>query len=412
MHPTFRHTCALFVFALLAGCGATASGQPYIAPPGAVQQRPFGATAAPAQADATAAPVPAGGDAASLITTAVTLATAPALTPAYTGPVGEAGRALDQYMKDLAAGQLFQGAVLVAKNGTVLLSKGYGAADAAANIPNTATTRFRLASVTKMFTSMSIMLLESRGKLKVSDPICTYVPSCPPAWAPITIRHLLTHTSGLPNYTDFLDYEPGQGQRTAPDQLLARFRDMPLSNEPGTVYQYENSDYVVLGTIIQRVSGQPYDQFVHDTIFAPLSMNDSGFDWSQGKIDGLAHGYGAFNTPAPFLDASTLFSAGGLFSTVEDMYRWTNALDDDRLLPTPLRAEIFTPFLNGYGYGWKITSNNGRVATWHPGNMDGAATYVVRYPDDHVTVIVLSNMGWADVQGIGNYLGNIALNSP
>jgi CubicO group peptidase (beta-lactamase class C family) len=294
----------------------------------------------------------------------------------------------------------------------VLLSKGYGPADAAANVPNTATTRLRLASTTKMFTAMGIMLLQQRGKLNVSDPICTYVPSCPPAWAPITIRHLLTHTSGLPNYTDFMNYEPGQGQRTAPDQLLARFRDMPLNYDPGSVYQYENSDYVVLGTIIERASGQPYDQFIHDAIFAPLGMNDSGFDWSQGQLEGVAKGYQAFGDPAPFLDASTLFSAGGLYSTVEDMYRWTNALDDDRLLPASLRTEIFTPFLNGYGYGWKITSVNGRMATWHPGNMDGSATFVIRYPDDKVTVIVLSNMAWADAQGIASYLANIALNSP
>jgi CubicO group peptidase (beta-lactamase class C family) len=411
MQRILRPVLMLSLVSLLAGCGATASGQPNIAPPSAAGQRPFVATAAQPAAEATPPPIQEGAPV-SLITTAVPIATAPLPTPTFAGPVGEAGRALDRYMNDLVAGKLFQGAVLVAKDDTVLLSKGYGPADAGANIPNTATTRFRLASLTKTFTGAAIMLLQARGKLQVSDPICNYVVSCPSAWAPITIRHLLTHTSGLPNYTDFMDYEPSQGQRTSPDQLLARFRDLPLNYEPGTVYHYENSDYVVLGTIIERASGQPYDQFLHDAIFAPLGMSDSGFDWSQGRIEGLAQGYQAFGDPAPFLDASTLFSAGGLYSTVEDMYRWTNALDDDRLLPASLRTEVFTPFLNGYGYGWKITSINGRPATWHPGNMDGSATYIVRFPDDDVTVIVLSNMAWADAQGIAGYLANIALNSP
>jgi CubicO group peptidase (beta-lactamase class C family) len=164
--------------------------------------------------------------------------------------------AIDGYLNDLVNLQYFQGAVLVARDGRVILSKGYGMADAARGIANTPQTRFRLASVTKQFTATAIMLLQAQGKLAVGDSICLYLEPCPDAWRLITIEHLLTHTSGLPNYTDFGSYEPSQAQPTTPDELVARFRDQPLLFAPGSSYMYENSDYVLLGMIIERASGQ------------------------------------------------------------------------------------------------------------------------------------------------------------
>jgi CubicO group peptidase (beta-lactamase class C family) len=314
--------------------------------------------------------------------------------------------AIDGYLNNLVNVQYFQGAVLVARDGKVILSKGYGMADAARGVANTAQTRFRLASVTKQFTATAIMLLQAQGKLAVGESICLYLEPCPDAWRPITIEHLLTHTSGLPNYTDFGSYEPSQAQPATPDQLVARFRDLPLLFEPGSSYMYENSDYVLLGLIVERASGQSYADFLRDAIFAPLEMRDSGVA-AGTAAEGQAIGYRVFGEPAPALDPSTLFSAGSLYSTVEDLYRWDQALYTTRLLPQPLLDAMWTPHMNNYGYGWMIDSAFGRRRIDHPGLIDGFQTMIARYPDDRVTVIVLSNMTGADVDGVSYYLASL-----
>jgi CubicO group peptidase (beta-lactamase class C family) len=319
--------------------------------------------------------------------------------------------AVDGYLSDIAGAGWFQGAVLVAHNGRVLLDKGYGLADVAQNIPNTPQTRFRLASMTKQFTAMAIMILQSRGKLDVQHSVCDYLADCPEAWRPISIHNLLTHTSGLPNYTDFASYDATQMLPATPDELVARFRDQPLLFAPGTQYMYENSDYVLLGLIVERVSGQSYDDFLRAAIFAPLGMRDSGVDHSAGAIVGGAQGYGGGGELAPFLDTSTLFAAGSLFSTVEDLYRWDQALYTTKLLPQPLLDAMWTPYLNDYAYGWRVSSLDGHRQISHPGLIDGFATAIVRLPDDHLTVIVLSNTSSADALGIAQYLAGMLLNS-
>ena len=315
--------------------------------------------------------------------------------------------ALDGYLNEIVSAGWFQGAVLVAYDGRVILSQGYGMADAARNIPNTPQTRFRLASVTKQFTAMAIMILQAHGKLDIHQSVCTYLADCPEVWRPITVHHLLTHTSGLANYTDFESYEPTQMLPTTPDELLSRFRNEPLLFEPGTQYMYENSDYVLLGAIIERVSGQPYADFMREAIFEPLGMRDSGVDQNSGTIVGGAQGYLSSGEPAPFLDASTLFSAGSLYSTAEDMYRWDQALYTTVLLPQPLLDQIWTPYMNNYGYGWQIANLYGHREISHPGLIDGFATSIARFPDERVTIIVLSNMSSADTTSISNYLASL-----
>jgi CubicO group peptidase (beta-lactamase class C family) len=326
-------------------------------------------------------------------------------------PLSPLGQTLDNYLNDIVNAGWFQGSVLIARDGKIILSKGYGMADAAQGTPNSPQTRFRLASVTKQFTAAAIMILQARGKLNVQDSICSYLPDCPDAWRDVTIQHLLTHTSGLPNYTDFMTYEPSQMQPATPDQLIARFRDQPLLYPPGSTYFYENSDYVVLGKIIEQVAGQSYADFLQASIFAPLQMHDSGVAVGLGNQPGYAVGYGSVGAPAPPLDTSTLFSAGALYSTVEDMYRWDQALSSDVLLPAALRSEMFTPFLRDYAFGWRVDRPGDRLRISHPGLIDGFATYIARYPDDHVTVIVLSNLDSADAAGIGDYLASLVFGS-
>jgi CubicO group peptidase (beta-lactamase class C family) len=344
-------------------------------------------------------------------------ASAPAPLVARSQPVAAqiadpVGRLIDSYLNDIVGQGWFQGAVLVAHGDKVILSKGYGMADAERGVPNTPQTRFRLASVTKQFTAMAIMILQSRGQLDVRDSICAHLADCPDAWRPITLHNLLTHTSGLPNYTDFGDYEATQMLPATPAELVARFRDQPLLFAPGSQYMYENSDYVLLGQIIEQVSGQSYADFLRAAIFEPLGMRDSGMDPGAGG-EGQAIGYRVPGELAPALDTSTLFSAGSLYSTVEDMHRWVQGLSSAKLLPKPFLDVLWTPFMRDYGYGWWIADFNGHHEISHPGLIDGFATTIAHYPNDQLTVIVLSNMSGADAPSISNYIATLVFsNSP
>lgn len=334
----------------------------------------------------------------------------PLPTPPPSRPVsGPLAEAIDGYLNDLVAAQLFHGAVLVARDGEVILSKGYGMADADAGVPNTSRTRFRLASLTKQFTAMAVLILQARGALVVDDPICDYLDDCPPIWQPITIRHLLNHNSGIVDYTDFADFEPTEMYPATPQELVARFRDFPLAFTPGTMYDYCNSNYVLLGLIIERASGQPYADFVRDAIFTPLGMHESGYDTNVGRIVDGAQGYTTFTQKSGFLDASTLYAAGGLYSTVEDLWLWTHALDSERLVPGALLQAMFTPSHQGYGFGWKIDRPNGRLRYSHAGDMTGVANFMAYYPEQRVAVIVLSNMYYANAIGINDHIASMVL---
>jgi CubicO group peptidase (beta-lactamase class C family) len=399
---------ALATCCLLAGCGGVPVAPSVFSAPQAPIARAFTPTPALA-ANSQPARIP---QSQAATPVAIAVQAVPVNAPisvAAPAQIDPLRRSIDTYLNDIVKAGWFQGSVLVARNGEVIISKGYGMADSAQGTPNSAQTRFRLASVTKQFTAAAIMILQARGQLNVQDAVCTYVPECPDAWRDVTIQHLLTHTAGLVNYTDFMSYEPSQMQPSTPDELIARFRNEPLLYPPGTTYFYENSDYVLLGRIIEQVSGQPYADFLRDAIFTPLQMHDSGVAAGLGNGPGYAVGYGSVGAPAPPLDTSTLFSAGAIYSTVEDMYRWDQALYTDALLPAALRSQMFTPFLRDYAFGWKVDRPGDRLRISHPGMIDGFATYIARYPDDHVTVIVLGNLDSADAVGIGDYLASLVL---
>ncbi|MGQ9893665.1 MAG: serine hydrolase domain-containing protein, partial [Roseiflexus sp.] len=317
-------------------------------------------------------------------------------------PLDPLGREIDAYLTGLTISGQFQGAVLVAQDGKVVIARGYGNADE--NVPNTVSTRFRLASITKQFTAAAILALQQDGKLNVDDSICTYLDNCADAWKTLTIRHLLTHTSGLIDYTDFASFEPTEMYPATPQELVERFRTFPLAFVPGTLYDYCNSNYVLLGLIIERVSGMTYADYLHQRFFLPLGMTATGYDTSRGAIADGAQGYVVPGKKSGFLDASTLYAAGGLYSTVGDLFRWDQALYTDEALAREQLEQMFTPVLRNYGFGWKIEVINGRRRISHPGNMTGVATFFARYPDDRVTIIVLSNMEYANVEGIAGYI--------
>ncbi len=318
---------------------------------------------------------------------------------------------LDTYLTDMTNNGWFQGSVLVARNGTVLLAKGYGSADADRGINNSNQTVFRLASLTKQFTSAAVLRLVAEGKISLDDTICQYIDNCPESWQQVRLRHLLNHSSGIADYTDFFDFEQTEGQPATPEQLLARFRDIPLAFTPGELYDYCNSGYVLLGMVIERVSGRSYADFIQQEIFDPLDMEHSGYDDSSGPNPDFAQGYSGVGQKTGFLNTTTLFAAGGLYSTVWDLYRWDQALYGEKLLPQPLLNEMFTPGNGGYGYGWKIERPHNHVRISHAGNMTGVSNFMARYPDEQLTVIVLSNMASSSSASISDYLAFLVMGS-
>jgi len=266
---------------------------------------------------------------------------------------------IDEYMKAAVDVERFTGSILVALDGEAIVSKGYGMANVELDVPNTPTTVFRLASITKQFTAAAIMMLQERGKLNVNDPFCRYLADCPPAWQPITIRQLLTMTSGIPGVTA-LELGPLRGVPVPWDQWLAATRTKPLEFTPGEQFKYANPGYTLLGFIIERQSGQSYGDFLQDNIFTPLGMTQTGYEDPRRIIKHRATGYrqlpGDPVTNVPYAEMIGLFSAGGLYSTTEDLLRWDRALYTDQLLSRRARDDMFTPFREmlpgkGYAYG-------------------------------------------------------------
>jgi len=317
----------------------------------------------------------------------------PSPTVAPQGPASK----IDKALSSLTEREAFTGAVLVAQNGEVLLSEGYGLADRDKNLPNTPQTKYRLGSITKQFTAMAILMLQAQDKLNVQDPICRYLPECPATWQDITVHQLLTHTSGIQNFTDFRDYHATKATPSPPEQTIARFKDRPLNFQPGEQWSYSNSGYILLGYIIEQTSGQSYEAFLQQYVFEPLQMKNTGYDHNDAS---LATGYtgsrGLWRRADP-IDMTIPYAAGGLYSTVEDLYRWDQALYTEQLVSRELLDLMFAPHAEmpgpglSYGYGWGVGEMNNHQAVGHGGGIDGFATEIRRYIDDKVTIIILSN---------------------
>ncbi len=315
---------------------------------------------------------------------------------------------MDAYMAGLAEQGAFSGAVLVAYRGQVLLSQGYGMANREQGIPASADTRFRLASVTKPITALAVLRLVAAGKLALGASICEYLSPCPPAWQPVTLTHLLNHTSGIADLADFADFALVEQLPATPDQLVARFRDLPLAFTPGELYDYSNSNYVLLALIIERAAGRPYADHLRAEIFDPLGMADTGIDPGDFSPLGGTRGY-AGGAPDIPINVSNLYGAGDLYSTVGDLYRLATALDAGTLLPPDLAALMTTPSSGRYGLGWMVEQRGPHRLVYHPGSMSGAATWFGRYPDAGLTVIVLSNDYYANVFAVADELARYVL---
>lgn len=311
-------------------------------------------------------------------------------------------QAVDEFITPYVKDGYFSGSILVAQGEDILVSKGYGMANLEHDVPNTAQTKFRLGSVTKQFTAMAILLLQEQGQLSVQDPVCDYVPDCPEAWQPITVHHLLTHSSGIPNFTDFSDYRETMALESTAEDTLKRFRDKPLRfAPPGGSFEYSNSGYIVLGYIIEQVSEASYAEYLRENIFEPLNMMDTGYDFNHIVLEDHASGYHRVGANefqnAAYIHMSIPHAAGGLYSTVEDLYLWDRALYTETLVSQDSLDMMFTPFVDmsptaGYGYGWVITEEFNRREVGHAGGVNGFAASIERFIDDDVVIIALSNI--------------------
>jgi CubicO group peptidase (beta-lactamase class C family) len=269
---------------------------------------------------------------------------------------------MEQIIQSYVSNKQFMGTVLVARGTEIILDKGYGSANLEWDIPNSPSTKFRLGSITKQFTAASIMLLQERQKLSIDDPVKKYMPDAPAAWDKITIFNLLTHTSGIPNYTGFPEFTTLQLSPITSEKLVAVFRDKPLDFQPGEKWNYSNSGYVLLGFLIEKISGETYEKFLQENVFTPLGMQDSGYDSNSAIIPHRATGYapgrgGIVN--AGFVHMTTPFSAGALYSTTGDLLRWEQGLFGGKLLSADSLAKMTTPFKNDYAFGLGVRSLNG-----------------------------------------------------
>lgn len=320
---------------------------------------------------------------------------------AVNGPAGAAraqdvAARLDKHLTDLSAQKSFSGAALVARDGKVLLSKGYGMANYEFDIPNTPRTKFRLGSITKQFTAAAIMLLQEQGKLGARDSVCKYVEQCPAAWQPVTIHNLLTHTSGIPSFTSFPEYRQTNRLPSTVGETIKRFKEKPLEFTPGERFNYSNSGYILLGHLVEKASGKSYEAFLQEHFFGPLKMTSTGYDRPEQVLKNRASGYmsdgGGGLMNAPYIDMTIPHAAGALYSTVEDMYLWDQALHGGRFLSPKSLEAMLTPFKDGYGYGLSVGKQFGLNRVSHGGGIEGFNTVMVRFPEQNATVIVLSNV--------------------
>jgi CubicO group peptidase (beta-lactamase class C family) len=330
------------------------------------------------------------------------------ISPASAADTPDNATKIDKLISQYADCCSFTGAVLVSEHDKVIFKKGYGLANREWNIPNTPEVKFRLASITKQFTSMLIMQQVAKGTIKLDGHLTGYLPYYrQDTGSKVTIAQLLSHTSGIPDYTDAP--KPDLRIHYSVDDFVKKFCSGDLQFEPGTKYRYDNHGYFLLGAILEHVTGKTYEELLKENIFVPLGMKDSGYEHPADILAKRASGYeqdlaGVVNA-APLLETGGQpYAAGALYSTVEDLYKWDQALYTDNLVPNDLKQKLFTPNLQYYGYGWAIRSipadepGAGRTMIQHLGGINGFNTFEQRLVEDHDLIVVFNNTPGADLR--------------
>jgi len=310
---------------------------------------------------------------------------------------------IDQLVQSYTDIHEFNGTVLVAKKGKILLQRGYGFANIELGVHNTIDTKFRIASLTKQFTAMLIMQLKQSGKLSLNDPISKFLPYFrKDVGDRVTIHQLLTHTSGIRDYINRADFFPDIAVHNySPDEFVEKFCSDSLQYEPGTRYQYCNSEYYILGAIIEAITKKPYAEVLKEKIFDVIGMKNSGIDFPdkilQNRANGYNYNYGNY-TNADYINmSSSIYAAGGIYSTVGDLLLWDDALYGEKLLSKENKDTMFTPFINKYAYGivvnkTSISGINHEVTLMvHTGGINGFRSIMLREIEDKEIIILLSN---------------------
>ncbi|MEO8197223.1 MAG: serine hydrolase [Thermoanaerobaculia bacterium] len=316
-------------------------------------------------------------------------------------------------------------AVLVKWKGEVVLHRGYGMAQMDFGIPVSPEQVFEIGSVTKQFTAAILLRLAEQGKVALSDPLTQYLPQMTFGGATITLEQLLSHTSGVPNYTDMPEWIPRWREDMSLATLLGLFQDKPLDFPPGTMWNYSNSGYILLGAVIEKVTGKTYEEVVESELFAPLGMKDSRYGHQEEIVRGRVAGYmkgpeGWAN--APYLSLTQPYAAGSLMSTVDDLARWSDALEAGKVVSPASRDRMFTSAIlhggdqNGiatrYGLGNAMTEVAGRPTHEHGGGIHGFTCDLLRVPGDDLLVVILSNNPLQDTHELAHRVAESVLGVP
>jgi CubicO group peptidase (beta-lactamase class C family) len=320
---------------------------------------------------------------------------------------------LDTVAKSYSANNAFMGTVLVVEGDRTLLEKSYGMADLEWSIPNAPDVKFRLCSVTKQFTAALVLLLQEDGKLNIADPIVKYLPDVPKHWEKITLAELLGHTSGIPDIINDKDFGTWSMSPHSPAEQLARIRDKPLEFEPGSRFAYSNSNYVLLGMVIEQAGGQKYGDLLRQRILLPLDMKDSGLDADELVLPRRAQGYNpgknGLISARQSISMTVPWAAGSIYSTTGDMLRWERGLFGGKVLNEASLKAMTTPGQGGYGLGVEVAETDGLKVIKHDGGMPGFSARLTYVPERKIAVIVLSNVYGPATAAMGEQLLDVAM---
>lgn len=324
---------------------------------------------------------------------------------------------MDQVVAEAAENETFMGSALVSIGENIVLNKGYGSANLEWNIPNSPDTIFRIGSVTKQFTAVSILLLQERGQLDIDLPVKNYWTTAPAAWDKITVRNLLNHSSGIPNITAMDEFGIWKYLPTTRDELIGRFADKSLDFDPGEKWAYSNSNYLVLTAIVEEMSGKSYEEFLTENIFKPLGMANTGIDQSDVILKNRASGYSPSSkgiVNAEYVNMAIPQGGGALYSTTGDLLKWQRGLFGGQILAPESVATFVKPFhLEAikdakYASGVLIEDSEEGKSYWHGGGIEGFNAWLAHDPEKNITVAVLANQNGGDAVKLGTSLMKLA----
>ncbi|MFM9903566.1 MAG: serine hydrolase domain-containing protein [Pyrinomonadaceae bacterium] len=339
---------------------------------------------------------------------------------------------IDKYLSVRAEMGNFSGAILVAKDNQIILRKGYGFADVEKRTPYTPETRQEVASISKMFTAFAALQLRNEGKLRLSDSICLYLQDCPEIWKPVTIENLIRHTSGIPDYEEALElgsdkYFELMTQPNTSAKIAENARKLPLDFKSGEKFKYSNTGYVILSFVVEKASQMPFEKYLKEKIFKPAGMKQTGVLGTKKPVKNLANGYGpkkelSWNQrlggfaltegvlkKLPQLSLTPPHGDAGIYSTVDDLLRWSRAMDGGVITSAKDLSEIFSP---QYGFGWFIDTDFERKRFRHNGILPGFLSEFIKFPEEKITIIIFSNLDHTRMSSVARDVSAITLGKP